>query len=101
MDAFWQFCSGMRQALDTEPACPRAESPPPTREIWHDCANLLCVASAKDVTAWKQVKMRTRMFYLCSEDCWNEWLHTPPSSPWSPSIYGAPQPGDPPPLELE
>jgi len=92
MDTFWEFCYGVRNILKTDkstPIPPRSNSPISQRvespvNKYHDCAHVCCIQTTLDVSTWKHVHIKTRVYYLCSQHCWDEWLNSPDHSAWSP-----------------
>lgn len=100
MNAFWEFCSGVRQALAPDSKSRRRpESPPPVYD--YDCANFCCIRTTKDLSAWIEVKAGKKVFFFCSNECWDEWLQLPTAIAWSPVSYPHHVKKDPPALQLE
>ena len=92
MDTFWEFCYGVRNIL--KPDKPEKSNPPrsgsPISRMaespvnkYHDCAHVCCVQTTLNLSTWKQVQIRNRIYYLCSQQCWDEWLNSPDYSTWS------------------
>ncbi len=117
MESFLEFCAGTRLAkaiLQSEPkedAKDRSESPiaketEGSREnveaLYNDyqCGNLSCLSITKDVSSWKEVKIKNIAYYFCSEECYNYWLESPSYiGCWSP-IKIVTERNSPPPLEI-
>ena len=109
MDTFWEFCYGVRNMIAKEaprkepprsnsPISSRAESPPQNRS--YNCTNISCLNCVEDRSKWIHVKIKEHEYWLCSQDCWKEWLHSPEYVPWSPQRHFVPV-REPPPLVLE
>lgn len=106
MDTFWEFCYGVRNMLrpeNPEKTIPKSQSPisrradSPVHSYYH-CAHMCCVQTTLDVSTWNHVKIKERVYYLCSQHCWDEWLNNPDS--WSP-MRAFDTVKEPPPLVLE
>ena len=109
MDTFWELCYGVRNMLSKQKVdkeLPLRDSPisrcteSPTQDSSYNCANIFCMNSVEDLSKWKQVKIKQYNYWLCSQDCWNEWLNSPEYLPWSPLKHFVPI-KDPPHLTLE
>jgi len=109
MDTFWEFCYGVRNMLQKQevhkevprsnsPISRHTESPPQVNS--YNCANINCINYVEDRSKWIQVKIKEHTYWLCSQDCWDEWLHSPGYVLWSPSNHFVPI-KDPPHLSLE
>ena len=64
------------KAISSEDVPTRTESPP--RIIYrYDCQNYVCIQDTDDLTSWKQLNIRKKQIYFCSEECYYEYLAIP------------------------
>jgi len=90
MDTFLDYCYSTFQRNNRSSPKKRPKSPSPfnsKRLGRYDCRNFACIQDTYDISTWKKVKYNQRVFYFCSEDCWNEWLGDPATMGcWSPPM---------------
>ncbi len=90
MNTFLDYCYSTFQRNNGSSPKKRPKSPSPFNSEWndrYDCRNFACIQDTDDVSNWKKVKYNQRVFYFCSEDCWNEWLGDPATMGcWSPPM---------------
>ena len=110
MESFIEFCTGTRIAK----AIVAWRGPPAatfTAEVEQgpeaiqgpslliECGHLLCIESTEKTSGWKEVRVKNRAYFFCSEPCYHEWLGHPQYQSLSPSVPVKPA-TKPPPLEL-
>lgn len=82
----------------TSPISRSAESPPQKES--NSCANMCCVYTTENLSEWKHIRIQKQNYWLCSQDCFDEWINSTEYTPWSPLRHFVPV-GEPPPLVLE
>jgi len=72
MNTVWNYIFNHVEYLSViEPPSPPS---PRSMEFCYDCGNYLCVNTTKDISNWKLVTKKTRNYYFCKDECWEEWL---------------------------
>ena len=96
MESFIEFCAGTRLAkaivawrgppttfkAEVE-QCPEAIQAP---SLLIECGHLLCIESTENTSGWKEVRVKNRAYFFCSEPCYHEWLGHPQYQNLSPSV---------------
>jgi|MDSY01.2.fsa_nt_gb hypothetical protein len=82
MKSFLDYCTYSFKRNE-EP--PRAKSPSP--ETKYQCGNFACIAETTSISNWITAKYDKRFVYLCSQQCYIDWLDMPSHlGAWSPTI---------------
>lgn len=113
MESFLEFCAGTRlaKAIQSWKEGPQRPTSPIATEVEQcsetfeklyskiECGNLLCIETTENTALWKEVRVKNRAYFFCSEPCYHEWLGSPQYQGFSPSVPAKPR-KEPPPLEL-
>ena len=77
MNTLWNYMNTVWNYLFNRTEYHGVIEPPPSPrsfEFCYDCGNYLCVNTTKNISNWKRVKKKSRNYYFCKEECWEEWL---------------------------
>lgn len=89
------------RALTGDQKSPKMNVSPSSGNLYHltDCGNLACNEFTDNTSTWREVVCSNRVAFVCSEECYREWLTYPNQLlAWSPERKPAPSPKDPPPI---
>jgi hypothetical protein len=74
MNHLLYLCIGTRKNPMERTLSVDSLSDKPPVKICYDCSNYLCANNTQNISEWRLVKRKTRKFYFCKEECWEEWL---------------------------
>lgn len=89
------------RAVTGDQKSPKMNVSPSSGNLYHltDCGNLACNEFTDNTSTWREVVCSNRVAFVCSEECYREWLTYPGQMlAWSPERKPAPSPKDPPPI---
>jgi hypothetical protein len=96
MNSFFEYCTNTFQRHCE----PKPVEKSPKRDPIFMCGNYACIQETKNPKDWIAAKFNSRYVYICSHECYNQWLDMPNYfGAWSP-VQTVDQVHDPPSMKL-